>query len=57
MAIKLNSVRICSMAVLRIIAGLIGAACLVYLIYRRAVAGERDKQQRAEIQTIFDGRK
>ena len=45
------------MAALRIIAGLAAAACLVYLIYRRPVAGERDKQQRAKIQTIFEGRK
>ena len=45
------------MTTLGIIAGLVGAACLVYLKYRQAVARERDKQQRAEIQTLFGVRK
>ncbi len=37
--------------------GIIVAACLIYLKYRQAAARESQKIQRADIETLFGGRK
>jgi hypothetical protein len=42
---------------LKIMAGAVIVAGVVFLRYRRAVVRERERQQKADVQTLFGGRK